>query len=694
MPLNLRPATLALLCIAGWSLAGRAQRPPAQPPVTFRTGVDLVEVDVSVLDKDRRPVRGLTRENFTILEDGKPRPAVAFAAVDLVEREASPARASWVRDVAPDVTANALRPEGRLVVIMFDWSIRFLDQVLAKRIATAAVDALGPDDLAAVVFSSGFGNAGTPQNFTADRSRLLASINRPWAVAAQNAPVGPGHDPRNSNEVMIEDPEGYLSGDCQCRTCVPETIARIADAVRDVRGRRKTLIFIGTYFRAEESLQGPASRQGGPPGFLRSPEITPVRPGLCSAPLDDAREKMVRAAALANLTIQTFDPVGLETQTNSPLGGSKAGQLERRDGLAVPADLTGGRTVMNTETPEAHIPAVFAETDAYYLLAFAPADTRANGRVHKIEVKVDHPGVNVRTRSGFVTEPVRTTGGKPTIGSPETIAALKGVLPRADVPLRVSVAPFAIPGKAESAVAIVLGARQQVPADLAGKSATVKLLTAAFGWDGKSADSVDQTIGVTWRPDASGSSRYEIVSRLTLKPGRYEVRVALDASLNQRGSVYTYVDVPDFAKQPLSLSGLVLAVSPSVSSAGREALANLVPVVPTAQREFARTDRATAFLQVYQDAGRQDAGRPDAGRPDAGKPPQPAGVTARITDTGDRIVFDQVTELPADRFAGNRGADYRLELPLERLEPGEYLLTIDASQGQRTVRRGLRFTVR
>ena len=116
-------------------------------------------------------------------------------------------------------------------------------------------------------------------------------------MAAQNAPVGPGSDPRNGNLVMIEDPEGYLAGDCQCRACVPETIGRIADAVRDVRGRRKTLLFIGTYFRAEESLQGPVSRQGGAGGFLRSPEIAPVRPGVCSSILDDAREKMVRAAA-------------------------------------------------------------------------------------------------------------------------------------------------------------------------------------------------------------------------------------------------------------------------------------------------------------------------------------------------------------------------------------------------------------
>ena len=272
-----RCAVRLVVCLACLATLN-AQQPLSQPQVTFQSGVDLVQVDVSVLDKDRRPVRGLTAANFTILEDGKPRPVAAFTAVDLAEREASPARASWVRDVTPDVTTNTMRPEGRLVVIMIDWSIRFADQVLAKRIATAAVDALGPDDLAAVVFSSGFGNAGTPQNFTSDRARLLASINRPWAVALHNPPLGPGRDPRNSNLVMIDDPEGYLSGDCLCRACVPETIARVADAVRDVRGRRKTLLFIGTYFRAEESLQGPLSRQGGAGGFLRSPEISPVRP--------------------------------------------------------------------------------------------------------------------------------------------------------------------------------------------------------------------------------------------------------------------------------------------------------------------------------------------------------------------------------------------------------------------------------
>jgi VWFA-related protein len=185
-----------------------AQSPPAQPP-TFRTGVDIVQVDVSVLDKDRQPVRGLTQSDFTVLEDGKPRPIVAFVPVELAEASQGQPSALWMRDVAPDVTTNRARPEGRLVVIMFDWSIRFEDQLLAKKIARAAVDQLGPDDLAAVLFTSPFGNGGVPQNFTADRTRLLAAINQTFALALHNPPRGPGHDPRNANEVMIDDPEGY-----------------------------------------------------------------------------------------------------------------------------------------------------------------------------------------------------------------------------------------------------------------------------------------------------------------------------------------------------------------------------------------------------------------------------------------------------------------------------------------------------
>ena len=654
------------------------QQPTPQP--TFRTAVDVVQVDVSVLDKNRKPVQGLTTADFTILEDGKPRPIVAFVPVNLEEPNHALAPAAWVRDVAPDVVTNAVKPEGRLIVIMLDWSIRFEDQVLAKKIAAAAVDQLGPNDLAAVVFTSQFANGGTPQNFTADRGRLLAAINQPFAVAAHNPPKGnPFHDPRNKNEVMIDDPEGYESGDCYCRICVPEAIARVADAVRDVRGRKKTLLFVGTYVRLFESLQGPTTRQG--PEFNRpgANGLPVVHPGVCGSYLKDARARMDRATSLANLTIHTIDPVGMENDGNSPMGGSIAGQMDRRDDLAALADTTGGRAVMNTNAPETLLPAVFAESDSYYLLAFSPADLNAKGKFHKIEVKVNRAGVNVRTRAGYYTGETRVKEAAPNLLNPETAAALEGVLPRPDVPLGVAVAPFALTGREESGVAVVLDVRQRVASDRSGSNQPVKVLVAAFDRHGRSVQSVEQTVGVELPSNATGDVAYEVLSRLALKPGHYEIRVALDAGSTERASVYTDVDIPDFAEQPLSLSGIVVAASPASPSTPMDVFKDLLPIVPTARREFARTGRASAFVRVYQRLR---------------EAPQPVSVTAQIHDTTGRVLMKDVASLDGAQFGANRAADYRIALPIDRLTVGEYLLSIEAAQGQHSAGRALRLTVR
>jgi hypothetical protein len=357
------------------------------------------------------------------------------------------------------------------------------------------------------------------------------------------------------------------------------------------------------------------------------------------------------------------------------MGGGLTGQVERRDDLSVLAESTGGRAVINTNAPETHVPEVFAESHSYYLLGFPPADLTPNGRFHKIEVKVNRPAVSIHTRAGYYAGETRATGSKPNVVSPDASAAVDGILPRTDVPLRVNVAPFALPGKPESAVAIVLNA-QGPPS--AGQSEPVKVLAAAFDRNGRSVATEQQTVGVTSHSPAGGDTTYEVLSRLVLAPGRYEIRVALDAGRDQRASVYTYVDVPDFARQPLSLSGIVLAVSPAVGAAPADAFKDILPVIPTAQREIARTGRATAFLHVYQEAKAAAL---------------PATVTVRITDTADHVVFDKVTELAAVRFT-NHAADYLLEIPVERLASGEYLLTIEAAQRERVARRGLRFTVR
>lgn len=64
-------AALVSLGIAG-ALAFQVPPQGDRQAPTFRSRTDLVQLDISVLDKDRRPVRGLTAADFTVLEDGKP----------------------------------------------------------------------------------------------------------------------------------------------------------------------------------------------------------------------------------------------------------------------------------------------------------------------------------------------------------------------------------------------------------------------------------------------------------------------------------------------------------------------------------------------------------------------------------------------------------------------------------------------
>lgn len=100
--------SLVLACLLASTGGGRGQETSSQPPV-FRTGVDVLQLDVTVLDRDRRPVRGLTAKDFTILEDGQRRSIVGFSGVELAPPPSGPP--AGLALIGPDVTTNAL-PQG------------------------------------------------------------------------------------------------------------------------------------------------------------------------------------------------------------------------------------------------------------------------------------------------------------------------------------------------------------------------------------------------------------------------------------------------------------------------------------------------------------------------------------------------------------------------------------------------------
>src|SRR5262249_34406302 len=120
------------------------------------------------------------------------------------------------------------------------------------------------------------------------------------------------------------------------------------------------------------------------------------------------------------------------------------------------------------------------------------------------------------------------------------------------------------------------------------------------------------------------------------KPGRYELRLAAHhTTLDKSGSVYADVEVPDFVKAPLSLSGAVLNLTPSLASAPKDGLATILPFTPTAERAFLISQKVVAFLRTYQSHDRTRV---------------PVTLAIRIVDGRDRTVVSETQTLGADRF--------------------------------------------
>jgi hypothetical protein len=403
----------------------------------------------------------------------------------------------------------------------------------------------------------------------------------------------------------------------------------------------------------------------------------------------------VRAAERANLAVYALDPGGLRAPTArnvSPLsaeGRTQTTVYEHAPNAAGIASLqalsvnTGGFAIVETNDPVPGIEQVFRENRSYYLLAYASANTRSQARFRSVRIRVNRPGVTVRSRRGyFEPERKREERGKPAPSAAN--AVLAAVAARPDVPMQIAAAPFAVAGRPEAVVAVVVRVQQAAAGPATGATLHVK----AFDYLAKERGSERIPVTVRLRPDASGEVEYEVLSRLDLKPGRYQLRVAAvenrapnaagTGGEAKTGSVYCDLDVPDFAGAPLSLSGLVLSAPSAIKVTPEDRLASLVPIVPTTGRRFVTTDNVTAFLRVHQ--GRK-------------APATAIEVATRITDARNAVVFERAETFARERFSSARGADYRKELPLATLAPGEYVLTIEARGNNASARRDVRFVV-
>jgi hypothetical protein len=159
------------------------QQEPIQGP-TFRTGIDLIAVDVAVVDRRGRPVEDLRAPEFSVKVDGEVRRGVS---AELVRVDVEAARKQVADKTETFYTSNITPPNGRQIVIAVD-QVNIRPGTLRPVLDAAGrfLDQLTPLDQVAFV---AYPEPGPRVNFTTDRLRLRLAMQ---GLVGQQPRVRPG----------------------------------------------------------------------------------------------------------------------------------------------------------------------------------------------------------------------------------------------------------------------------------------------------------------------------------------------------------------------------------------------------------------------------------------------------------------------------------------------------------------------
>jgi hypothetical protein len=354
--------------------------------------------------------------------------------------------------------------------------------------------------------------------------------------------------------------------------------------------------------------------------------------------------------------------------------------MESRQSFRALADVTGGFALVNSNSFDAAFTRIVQENSSYYVLGFTSTNERRDGRYRRLQVRVTRPGLTVRSRAGYMA-PLRSerppAPSAPIAGTSAAVSdALRSAAAVNGLPLRVFAAPF----KGESRNATVMMAIEIDASQLGfeekngGHSAAVEVGFLSIDSRNKIVPGRTQNANLTLKPDTyERVMQYGIrtTDETQLPPGRYQIRVAAGNKAGKSGSVVYDLEVPDFTKAPLVLSGVAVtssSMSRVMTMRPEQTLASVLPGPITATRLFDAGDALAIFVEVYDNV----------------KDPHSVDIAAELREEGGRSVRRVAEQRSPAELKGRGGYGFTAKLALEGLQAGLYVIHVEARSTSET----------
>jgi VWFA-related protein len=657
---------------------------PQQRP-TFSTTTNVVIVNVTVLDRNGKPIENLTKDDFELYEDGKLQKlqAVDFQhlnntvlpAVDSPEAQLPPPPKGYNPEREKAAIQNTMLSkyqDRRLMILLFDFSsMQPAEQMRAKNAAIKFLNSqmTASDTVSVMIYGS---SLQTLLDFTSDRDLLINTIQKfRIGEASENAifaDAGADSEDQSGQFVADETEFNIFNADLK--------LAALEDAARKLGQypEKKALIYISSGIQ-KNGVDNQSQ--------LRATTNTAVRANVAFYPID--------ARGLSALV-----PGGDATQAGAV--GSKlysgAGQRSLKENfnnqqetLDTLARDTGGKALLDSNDLTEGIRQVQQDFSSYYVLSYVSSNTAQDGRYRRIQVKLAPKDANLRAkldyRQGYFG-PTTFARMKAADKEAQLAQALQSDNPVTDLPIAVEVDYFRLErDKYFAPISVKIPGSALAFHSRGAKQATeLDFIAEVFDIRNRPAATVRDTIPLKVDSTVAGqvvrkSIQYD--TGVTLTPGSYRLRfVARENGEGKTGTFETPFTIPDLAAgQALRVSSVILSnqrepVTQQVAgvkndkklTANNPLIDNGQKLLPNVTRVFHPGQNVLVYLEVY------DPTIPDS---------LPENFRRADVEATVALYQNNKKVFETDPVRANRLSDKRmgtlpvwLQLPASKLQLGQY----------------------
>ena len=640
---------------------------------TLKVNNDLVLTNVVARDaKTGELVKGLTKSDFTVFENGKQQTidTFDFESVDM----AMPLNEATVSGLAAGPTINAgskavvvAKPADlrnhRLIVMFFDLTSMQPEDLDRSVDAAQAFlkNKMQPADLVALVSLGDTLNV--DQDFTADKNALINEVGAYNGTESQGFQQG-----ATANTNQVEDTTGYTPDESEYNDVNTDrelfALRAVSQSLSKIDEKKSLLYFSGGISR--DGIENQASLRAA-----------------------------INAAVRANLAIYSVDTRGL--QAIGPLGDASTGSLRgsgayngsaitnnmnanfaSQEVMATLSSDTGGKAFFDSNDFAPAFAQVQRDTSAYYAVGFHSTNPARDGKYRKLTFKINKPGIKLEFRPGYYAPADFQHSGKED-REQELNDELASDLPATDIAVYLDAMHFRLDENRYFMPVSLLVPGSQIPFVKGGDKdkATLDIIGEVIDEVKRPIGRVRETVKLNLDPTLNARQKnIQYTTSFNLPPGKYQLKfVVRENQTGRMGSFEADVTLPDMKKAPLKMSSIVLASQREPSKkTGKESIrwcATARSTCPTLRTSFARI--STCICSTRSTI------RPRKGRhlPKGTKPGINLLSSLELIQGSTKVYETPLVQAKAINVENRDAVAVEMDVPLAGLKPGAYLCQLN-----------------